>query len=291
MTTTPNINIPYVPENTLDPAAGLNLALNFIDALLQTAVISMDLTAPPMTNSDGDLYIVAGTGGVATGAWAGHELDLARYVAEGDFWQFFEAGVEVHYVINREDGNLYKFVPGSEGSWVLAAGLSDAPADGQRYVRRNAAWEALTGLLTVKDSDSPPTVDEDDVHTIIVGAGLQVVPVSPGVVMINNDLQYAPVIDVPDQLTDALAGVIGNYMRFTHAAAEFHFSSDEPWVIGAEYHGRYAGSGTLTITADSDFTINPPAGGSLVIPPGGTFTVKIVAANEADLFGVTTGAS
>lgn len=289
MTTTPNINIPYVPENTLDPAAGLNLALNFIDALLQTAVISIDQTAPPMTNSDGDLYIVAGTGGVATGAWAGHELDLARYVAEGDFWQFFEAGVEVHYVINREDGNLYKFIEGSPvGSWVLAAGLSDAPSDGTRYVRKNAAWEALTGLLTVQDSDSPPTVDE--VHTIIVGAGLQVMPVSPGVVMLNNALQYAPVIDVADEVTDALAGASGNYWRFSHAAAQFHFSDDEAYEVGAEYHGRNVGSGTVTITSDTGFTVNAPAGGSLVIPPGGTFTVKIVSANEADLFGVTEAA-
>ena len=242
---TPNTGIPYVPENTQDPAAGLNLALNVIDALLQTAVIDMGQTAPPGSPNDGDLHIV-GTG--ATGAWAGQDNNLARYVAEGDFWQFYEAGVKVHYVLNRDDGNLYKFVPGSPGSWVLAAGLGDAPADGQRYVRRNAVWETLTGL-------------------------------------------YAPVIDVPDQHTDALAGAFGNYMRFTHAAAEFHFSSDEPWEIGAEYHGRYAGSGTLTITGDSGFTINPPAGGSLVIPPGGTFTVKIVAADEADLFGVTVPAS
>lgn len=285
MTTTPNINIPYVPENTLDPAAGLNLALNFIDALLQTAVISMNLTVPPATGADGDLYIV-GVG--ATGAWAGQDNNLARFVSEGNFWQFFKAGVEVHYVVNREDGNLYKFVEGSPtGNWTLAAGLPDAPVDGQRYVRRDAVWEALTGLLTVRNTDSPPTVDEDDVHTIIVGAGLQVVPVSSGVVMFNNALQHAPVIDVPDQHTDALAGVSGNYMRFTHAAAEFHFSGNEPWVIGAEYHGRYAGSGTLTITSDMGFTINPPAGGSLVIPPGGTFTVKIVAVNEADLIGVT----
>src|SRR5690606_20873199 len=103
-------------------------------------------------------------------------------------------------------------------------------------------------------------------------------------------LQYAPVIDVPDQHTDALAGAFGNYMRFTHAAAEFHFSSDEPREIGAEHHGHYAGSGTLTITADSGFTINPPAGGSLVIPPGGTFTVKIVAADEADLIVIAASA-
>ena len=287
MSNTPRIRLPFVPEGTLDPAAGLNLALNFLDALTQCRVIAMDLTEPPATAGDGDQYIVAGEGGVATGAWAGHELQLARFVDQGSFWQFFEPGENVSYCVNDADGGFYKFVQGSPGSWVLAAGLGDAPADGQRYVRLNGLWAALTGLLTVRDTDSPPTVDEDDVHTIIAGAGLQVVPVSPGVVMINNALQYAPVIDVPDQLTDALAGVFGNYMRFTHVAAEFHFSGDEPWEIGAEYHGRYAGSGTLTITGGTGFTINPPAGGTLVIPPGGTFTVKIVSATEADLFGVT----
>lgn len=290
MSTTPNINIPYVPEGTLDPAAGLNLALNFIDALLQSAVIAMDQTDPPATGSDGDMYIVAGEGGTATGDWAGQELNLARFVDDGNFWQFFQAGVEVHYVINRADGNLYKFVEGSPGSWVLAAGLGDAASDGARYVRRNATWEALTGLLTVQDSDSPPTVDEDEVHTIIVGAGLQVVAVSPGVVMLNNALQFAPVIDSADELNLALAGVFGNYTRFTHASPTYHFADDEPWEIGAEYHGRYEGSGTLTITSDTGFTINPPTDGSLVIPPGGTFTVKIVAADEADLLGVTEAA-
>lgn len=156
--TTPNIHIPYVPEGTLDPAAGLNLALNFIDAVLQTAVISMGETAPPATGSDGDLYIV---GDGATGAWAGQDRNLARYVAEGSSWQFFEAGTEVHYVLNRFDGGFYKFVDDSPSpNWTLAAGLSDAPVDGQPYGRRDGAWEvipdsgsmAAAQVLTVNDA-------------------------------------------------------------------------------------------------------------------------------------------
>lgn len=101
---TPNTGIPYVPENTDDPAAGLNLALNVIDALLQTAVIDMDQTAPPGSPADGDLHIVAGS---ATGAWVGEDNNLARYVADGAFWQFYEAGVNVHLVLNKDDGGLY----------------------------------------------------------------------------------------------------------------------------------------------------------------------------------------
>lgn len=156
--TTPNKHIPYVPEGTLDPAAGTNDALNFIDALLQTAVISMDLTAPPGSPANGDLYIVAGAGGTATGAWATHELDLARYVTEGAYWQFFEAGTEVSYVLNRDDGQIYKHVDGSPDGWVLAAGLSDAPSDGFSYVRKDGAWVRIPLVDDIAFS-ATPTVD------------------------------------------------------------------------------------------------------------------------------------
>lgn len=81
----------------------------------------------------------------------------------------------------------------------------------------------------------------------------------------------------------------GNYTRFSHAAPTYTFDDGVGYAKGAEYHGRYTGAGTLTITPNSGMTVNPPAGGSLEVPPGGTFTVKIVndAGDEADLMGVT----
>lgn len=106
MSDSPNRKIPYVPENTLDPAAGLNLAINVIDALLQTEVISMALTAPPGGEQDGDLYIPA-TG--ASGAWSGQAGNLARFVAEGAFWQFYTAGAQVALILNRADQSLYHY--------------------------------------------------------------------------------------------------------------------------------------------------------------------------------------
>lgn len=114
---TPNTGIPYVPEGTQDPAAGLNLSLNVIDALLQTAVIDMDRTAPPGSPNDGDMHIVA-TG--ATGAWSGQDDNLARYVAEGGFWQFYTAGTQVRIVFNEDDGGLYVW---HSGAWQLLAQL------------------------------------------------------------------------------------------------------------------------------------------------------------------------
>lgn len=104
MSNTPNNAIPYVPQNTLDPAAGLNLALAVVDALLNTKVISMALSAPPGSPADGDMYIVAAA---PTGAWAGHADALAQYVADGAFWHFFSAGTQAVYVINKEDNIVY----------------------------------------------------------------------------------------------------------------------------------------------------------------------------------------
>lgn len=136
---TPNTGIPYVPENTIDPAAGLNLSLNTIDALLQTAVIDMDQTSPPGSPSDGDLHIVASG---ASGAWEDQDDNLARYVAEGDFWQFYMAGDQVKIVLNRDDGSLYMW-DGSD--WVIAAGIGEAPIDGQEYVRKDGGWVVPSG--------------------------------------------------------------------------------------------------------------------------------------------------
>lgn len=120
MPDSPNVKIPYVPEGTLDPAAGLNLAINVIDALLQPRVIAMDLTAPPSTGADGDMYIVAAG---ATGDWAGKDDWLARYVLEGQFWQFYEPGVQVSMIVNDDDGIFYVYDPlSSPPGWTQVQG-------------------------------------------------------------------------------------------------------------------------------------------------------------------------
>jgi len=132
---TPNAGIPYVPENTLDPAAGLNLSLNVIDALLQTAPIDMNRTAPPAAPSDGDLHIVAAG---ATGAWAGHDNALARYVAVGALWQFYPAGTNVFLVLNQADGALYAW---NGSAWVAPIASGSVAANAVSY---NPATSGLT---------------------------------------------------------------------------------------------------------------------------------------------------
>ncbi|HIQ52642.1 MAG TPA: DUF2793 domain-containing protein, partial [Pseudomonas pachastrellae] len=97
MSNTPNNAIPYVPESTIDPAAGLNLALVTIDALLQAAVQSITNT-PPGSPAEGERHLV-GTAG--TGDFAGHDNQIAQYLDGA--WRFYAARV----VVNLDDGLLY----------------------------------------------------------------------------------------------------------------------------------------------------------------------------------------
>lgn len=245
MSDTPNAGIPYVPQGTLDPAAGLNLALNVIDALIQCAVIEVGRNTPPVSPVDGDMYIV----GAGSGAWSGQDDNLARYVAEGTFWQFFTAGIQVNLIVSQEDGGIYAYNATSASSgWVLAGGLPDAPSNGTSYVRKDGAWVAESASTQV----------------------------------------FAPVVTDSTTSRTATAAQAGDYTRFTNASAKtYEFDDSESYVVGDEYHGRNVGAADLTLVEGGSMTINAPFGGSLVVPQGGTFTVKIVASDEADLMGAT----
>jgi len=322
---TPNTGIPYVPENTQDPAAGLNLALNTIDALLQTAVIDMSLTAPPGSPSDGDLHIVASG---ATGAWAGQDNNLARYVAEGDFWQFYEAGTNVHIVLNRDDGGLYAWTGSTWAPAVAGAGSGTVTSvDVSADTSIADVFDTSGGPVTSSGSVSITAVDagadrivfwddsESKLRYLEVGSNLSItgtvlnatgggggIPDAPsdGKLYGRKDGDWeevtgggggaAPVVTVTgtsrtiDPDTDA-----GAYLRFTNGSAKtVTFDSAEGFSVGQEFHiTNRAVSGNLTLTVAGTMTLNPPKGGSLVLEPGDTVTVKMVSTDEADVMGST----
>jgi len=109
MTTSINNGIHFVPENTIDPAAGLNIAINDIDAMLQCRVISIGDNTPPSEPEEGARYIV---GAEPTGEWENQENKLARYLDSG--WDFYDAKI----VVNATDNSVYIF----DGTrWVSSA--------------------------------------------------------------------------------------------------------------------------------------------------------------------------
>ena len=110
MTNTVNNKIPFVPENTTDPAAGLNLSLLTIDMLLHLAVETIGDTVPPSNPADGARYIV---GTASTGAWSGHNNQLAMWIADPGYWQFRD----VNFAFNKADNIIYVYTT----SWTQYA--------------------------------------------------------------------------------------------------------------------------------------------------------------------------
>lgn len=130
-----NNAIPFVPENTIDPAAGLNLSLNTIDALLQVLVQSVGENAPPVA-TEGQRFIV---GTAPTGAWAGQANKLARWIDGA--WQFFDA----RYALNAGDGQWY----GRSGStWAQLGGGSTADGSITNVKLANMATQTIKGRAT-----------------------------------------------------------------------------------------------------------------------------------------------
>lgn len=122
-----------------------------------------------------------------------------------------------------------------------------------RAVTPSVQWERTTGVLT--DADVPATVVE------VAGA--------------------SRTLGLADR---------GRYLRFVATGAKTLDVTTATGGADGEYHIRNAAaSGNLTITA-TGVTIHAPAGGTLVLEPRMTATLKRVAGNVFDLFGQTTGA-
>lgn len=275
MSDSANNHIPYVPQNTLDPAAGLNEAIRVIDALLNTRVESLGDTTPPSSEpADGTLFAI-GTG--ATGEWAGHDHALAQYDATAAAWTFYEAGVTAWLFLNKADGNLYKWgVLG--GAWIIAAGLGDAPADGNYYGRQNNIWAAMpdvSNMVTSVDGQSPDSLGNvaleapDVPYTPASATGLTATDVAGalnevgqrGTVGLLNGVDDHTASSYNLQLTD-----IGKELRLIDSSAASLVvppHSSVAFPIGAWILFSQGGAGAVTATpGDSSVVIDAPNGDS-----------------------------
>lgn len=266
MSDTINNKIPFVPENTIDPAAALNLSLNTVDALLQVLVQSVGLNTPP-TGVAGQRFIV---GTSPTGAWSSQANKLARFIDGA--WQFFDA------------------------RYALSA------ADGVWYVRPLSAWVPLSAD---SEFENPMTAVGDLIVGGAGGAPSRLPIGSEGQVPVVRDglltyeaqaggaVPYAPVI-VDASTTRVLSlSDAGNYFRFISTlsvSCTVPAQSSVTWAAYTEIHIRRAGVGILTITGAPGVTVNPPGGGTLTLTAGMSITLKRVASDEWDLIGQTVSA-
>lgn len=85
----------------------------------------------------------------------------------------------------------------------------------------------------------------------------------------------------------------GKYQRWTNAGAKTLTIQPESTTAqpeNGEWHVRNQGAADLTIAAGSGVVINAPNSGTLVVPIGGTVTIKRAAEDQFDLMGQTVAA-
>ncbi len=84
MSTSPNLQLPYLDANQNQKTVTHNAALRMLDALVNLHVVSTALQAPPTAPNDGQCWVVASGG---TGAWLGKDLNIAAW--QDGAWTFY----------------------------------------------------------------------------------------------------------------------------------------------------------------------------------------------------------
>ena len=85
MTTTPNLALPYIDAAQAQKHVTHNEAIRGLDALVQTAIVTRTLSAPPATPADGACYILAAAG---TSGWTGYTTGTVAAWQDG-IWVFY----------------------------------------------------------------------------------------------------------------------------------------------------------------------------------------------------------
>ncbi len=313
MSTTVINGIPFVPENTIDPAAGLNLALKQFDVLLQLAVVSIGSNTPPATApAEGSRFVV---GTAPTGAWAGQAGRIAAYL--GGAYSFYTGRLAV----SLSDGRVYS--RDGSGLWSTAAAglanpmtaLGDIIRGGLNGTAQRLGIGQAGQVLTVVDGTpawttpqggtsgmtSPMTSAGDLIRGGASGAAERLAAGTAGQVLtIAGGLPTwaapASAASAPPVLTEAdTARTLGladanAYLRFTNAGASTATippQSGTAWAANTEIHIRRAAAGSLTLTPGSGVTLNAPSGGTLVMTDRMSVTLKRVAENVWDVIGQT----
>ncbi len=120
-------------------------------AVFAYSVLDRDLSAPPVSPTIGDAYLVAAG---ATGAWAGHSNQVAVYTIRG--WEFVDFGIG--RMLYAEDIDSY-YHKNAAGAWVAGFGTQTLPANsvplsaainfGKRFIVENQTTTAPPASPTV----------------------------------------------------------------------------------------------------------------------------------------------
>lgn len=144
MADTTRLELPLLSAAQAQKHVTVNEALKLLDTIVQAGVLDKDLTAPPGSPTEGDIYIVA-TGG--TGDWLGQDDSIAVYQDGG--WIFITPRTGwVVWVDDESALNIYS--SGAWGALSLASGgavgmlgINGATPDATNRLAMNSAGALL----------------------------------------------------------------------------------------------------------------------------------------------------
>lgn len=150
MANTNNLGIALVEQSQAQKEVTVNEAVTVIDAIMNTGAIDKDLSDPPASPNEGDLYIV---GPAASNEWDGEDGHVAYY-ANGT-WGFITPNEGMTLWVNDED-TLYTW---DGASWIDSDTISEL--DNLNHVGINATADA-TNKLSVSSEAVLFNHDGDD---------------------------------------------------------------------------------------------------------------------------------
>lgn len=153
------LRIPYIAASQAQKHVTHNEALTLLDTLVQLSVIDKDLTAPPVSPTEGDCYIVAATG---TGAWTGWDSRIVRYI-DGE-WRSYLPGAgsgEGWLAYVQDEDTIYVFT-GAAWQQLLVSGVWDKGANvasAATIALADGGYFHVTGTTGISDIDFAPPKD------------------------------------------------------------------------------------------------------------------------------------
>lgn len=191
------------------------------------------------------------------------------------------------------DPEAYDYLPGRWGGVTVSAGSVALTDDATNYI----VVERSTGTLSVATANTNwnNLASYARVARIVLASGARTdvedYRAGPGGVHGQADLASstaALLITETNANRDVDTTDAGSYIRFTATGAKTaSFDVADGFASPQEYHiANRAASGNLTLTP-TGITLNAPKGGTLVLEPGDTVTVKFIDTDEADVFGST----
>jgi hypothetical protein len=151
MTESAKLRIPYIAASQAQKHVTHNEALTLLDTLVQASVIDKDLSAPPVSPSEGDCYIVAATG---TGDWAGWDNRIARFI-DGE-WRSYLPGAgdgEGWLVYVQDEDALYVFTGSAWQPFAFSGGKGADVASAATLSLGAGGYFHITGTTTITDID------------------------------------------------------------------------------------------------------------------------------------------